>query len=906
MNKTLPIFNYKEEIVKAIKEHAVTIITAETGSGKSTQVPQYSNEAGYEVVVTEPRRMAAWSLAQRVAEEMDSPLGETVGFRTGFEKNDSDLTSILYCTDGLELVREITDTKNKQKVLIIDEVHEGNLNMEALLAWSKKRISEGWRTKVVIMSATIEKEELAHFFGEDVCVFDIPGKVFPVSFEQRREDRLISSICEMIQKGRNTLVFVPGKREIGEVIEELSCSDVNAIILPLHGELDSTEQRKCFYNYSLPKVVVATNVAQTSITIPDIDAVVDTGKERRMEVHDGIQGLFLRDISKADCMQRKGRAGRTKEGIYILCSNTPFENREEFSIPEIQRGNLDQIVLRLAACGIDATKLEFFHQPSEEALMRAKETLIGLGALTKNNEVTSIGRKMAKMPVSVQAARMIIEAEKYGVTEEVICIASISEIGSLLTPPSVAERYRGKAASYSDFTDEDTSDLLAEFDIWKKLNAMVGYIDFINLGINKKNYFHIKEHIQKMHEALNGIVEITSSGDRDSIRKSCIAGMVDHVYSKTYEGYVNGDGITRNLDRNSCLNGWDRPEFLVGTPRIIESKNLMWGGKKLINLVNMATKVTIEDLKEVAPQLLIQKDTEPYYSSFSDVIKVTRNTYFKDTLIESRDVSVPNHPDYARLKGEYEENQKRYYEARKEYEEEQNRYYEARREQEYVTIDGKEFRVSHGYREASISIDKYTLYHTDVKNVTLDNGTKVTIYYSEDIWHEKRNANILALRNAVENDRLKATWETARNNMPKLKASSIPSVMQCVNELGKKEVTCDNGGYGEPIYGFGCLVLEGNSLHFDLLEDEEKASANTQEAIEFLYGRFIREHFSDKKFKFRKGIKGLSPKEQKVKSEFDAEVRELARGLDISNIEERLSYLEELYSMLIEDLKIVA
>ena len=162
------------------------------------------------------------------------------------------------------------------------------------------------------------------------------------------------------------------------------------------------------------------------------------------------------------------------------------------------------------------------------------------------------------------------------------------------------------------------------------------------------------------------------------------------------------------------------------------------------------------------------------------------------------------------------------------------------------------------------------------------------------------------MRNSVENDRLKVEWETARNNMPKLKASSIPFVMQCADALGKKEVTCDNGGYGEPIYGFGCLVLEGNSLHFDLLEDEEKASANTQEAIEFLYGRFIREHFSDKKFKFRKGIKGLSPKEQKVKSEFDAEVRELARGLDISNIEERLSYLEELYSMLIEDLKIIA
>ncbi|MCI8617199.1 MAG: ATP-dependent RNA helicase [Clostridia bacterium] len=897
MNKTLPIFGYKEEIVKAVKEHAVTIITAETGSGKSTQVPQYLSELGYNVVVTEPRRMAAWSLAERVAEEMNSPLGETVGFRTGFERNDSEKTSILYCTDGLELVRQITDTKNKQKVLIIDEVHEWNLNIETLVAWSKKKISEGWYTKVVIMSATLEKEALARYFGKDVYALEVPGKVFPVSFEQRDEYRLISTICEMVQKGRNTLVFVPGKKEIAKVMEDLSHSDIKAVVLPLHGELDSVEQKKCFLNYAMPKVIVATNVAQTSITIPDISAVVDTGTERRVEVINRVEGLFVRDISKADCMQRKGRAGRTMEGEYILCSNTPFEDREEFSTPEIQRGILDQIVLRLATIGIDATELEFFHQPSIETLLNAKETLIGLGALTKNNEVTPIGYKMAKMTVSVKAARMVIEAEKYGVTEDVICIAAIHEIGSLLNHRK-EEGFH--LASYYEFTDEDSSDYIAELNVLKKLKEME-YINFKQLGINRKAYNHINEYIQKLQDSLKGVMEISSSGNRKSIRKCCIAGMVDHVYIKNYEGYVNCDGITRNLDKNSCLNGWDRPKLLVGTPKIIEIKNPMWGGKKLINLVNMATKVTIEDLKEVAPQLLTQKDIDTYYSCYSDVVKVTRNTYFKNTLIESREVSVPNHPDYEKLKEEYEEKQK----AQKEYKE-QNRYYETQREQEYVTIDGKEFRVSQGYREASISIDKYTLYHTDVRTVSLDNGTKVTIYYSENVWNAKRNANILALRNAVENDRLKTVWKEAKSNVPKLKSVSIPSVMQCVDTLGKKEVTCGNGGYGDPIYGFGCLVLEGNSMHFDLLEDEEEANNKTQEAIEFLYGRFIREHFSDKKFKFRKGIKGLSPKEQKVKAEFDSEVHELARGLDISNIEERLSYLEELYSMLIEDLKIVA
>lgn len=175
MNTSLPIYNYKEEIINAVNTHAVTIITAETGSGKSTQVPQYMHEAGYDVVVTEPRRMAAWSLAERVAEEMETEFGNIVGFRTGFERKDSPNTSVLYCTDGLELVRTLTaKNDSKNKVLVIDEVHEWNLNIETLIAWSKKKISENWSTKVVIMSATLEKTRLSNYFGKNVSIFDVP------------------------------------------------------------------------------------------------------------------------------------------------------------------------------------------------------------------------------------------------------------------------------------------------------------------------------------------------------------------------------------------------------------------------------------------------------------------------------------------------------------------------------------------------------------------------------------------------------------------------------------------------------------------------------------------------------------------------------------------------------------
>jgi len=870
MNTSLPIYNYKEEIMNSIKENAVTIITAETGSGKSSQVPQYAYEAGYDVVVTEPRRIATWSLAQRVAEEMNTYLGDVVGYRTAFERSDSANTSILYCTDGLELVRTLADTNNKQKVLIIDEVHEWNLNIEVLVAWSKKKISEGWFTKVVIMSATLEKECIAKFFGTNVKLLDIPGKLFPVSFIQKDEMDLIPSIVEMVLEGRNTLVFVPGKREISELIQKLQHSKVKAELLPLHGEMDFTEQQKCFKSYSIPKVIVATNVAQTSITIPDIDAVIDTGKERRLEVYDGIQGLFLRNISKADCMQRKGRAGRTKTGKYILCSDTPFEYRREFSVPEIQRGILEQMVLRLATYGIDATEFEFFHQPSKESLIKAKETLEILGAI-EANKVTPIGYKMAKIPVSVEEARMIVEAEKYGAIKEVICIAAILEVGSLLKNDTY----------YSNFSEEIESDLLAELDVWNALQELK-YIDFDKLGINKKAFYQIKEKIKRMHEILKQEVTITSSDNRVNIKKSCVAGMINHVYKLTDHGYMNGDEISRSLDRKSCMYGYKKPKLLVGIPRIIEVKDI-YGFKKIMNLVSMGTQVTIDYLREIAPQFISEKETDCYYSNLFDAVKVKKEIYFQEILLSKEEKIVPNHPEYERLKAEYQLERSHYYKNRR---------------QEEVLIDGKPFKVTYWFDEAIIDIDLYTLYHTNVRNVVLEDGKIVKVYFDS-----RRASNIADLRNAVERDRIKKVWEEARRNLPVLKCS-LSSILEYKSLYGKKEITCSNGGYGEPIYGFVCATLTNKSLELEILEDEATAENKMAEALEFLYGKIVCENFSEKRFKFKKGVKGLSLKEQKVKAEFDAEVRELLKGLDISNIEERVSYLKELYDVLVEDLKI--
>lgn len=276
----LPIEEYKDIIKDAVGQNDVVVITAETGAGKSTQVPQYLMEDGKRVVVTQPRRLAARTVAKRVAEEVAYKLekteavantrgkmANTVGFRTAFERNDTPDTRALFCTDGLQMIRELMGD-GETDVLVIDEVHEWNINIETLVAWTRKQIQEGQKMKLVLMSATMEAEKLARFYGEDVPVISVPGRMYPVSEQETDPQDMTAQIESKVKKGRNVLVFQPGKKEIAQTINELELANTDAEILPLHGELSPEEQQKCFRSYKKPKVVVCTNIAQTSVTIP--------------------------------------------------------------------------------------------------------------------------------------------------------------------------------------------------------------------------------------------------------------------------------------------------------------------------------------------------------------------------------------------------------------------------------------------------------------------------------------------------------------------------------------------------------------------------------------------------------------------------------------------------------------
>ncbi len=640
-NKKLPVAEFREQIVSTVASNPVTVITAETGAGKSTQVPQYLLDEGYNIVVTQPRRLAARTVAERVAEEYGCEFGDIVGFRTAHDRQDSDNTRCLFVTDGLALVRELMGA-GTHDCLILDEVHEWNLNIEVLVAWVKKQVARNPKFKVVLMSATLEAEKLASFFG-GAPIIEVPGRTFPVE-ERKVGESLHDDIVELARQGRNVLVFQPGKAEIEETVRYLeNLPDLDARVLPLHGGLTKEQQAACFKNYHQPKIVVSTNVAQTSVTIDDIIAVVDSGMERRVELVDGVEGLYLRPISLADAKQRRGRAGRTKPGIYIDHCPAKPEDRREFPMAEILRVRLDQTVLRLAMAGFDMEELRFFHQPNIAEIHEAKRALHALGCMDENGKVTEVGRAVSRLPVSVQYGRMIVEAEKLGVVGDVIKIAAILEQdGITARKVKLDDRWVEAKPLWLPLTNgEKESDALAQLNVYENAQSM-SKSQMYESGVFVKDFYFAKERVRLLKKALERRVRhMDSTGKREDILRAVLAGMVDHLYKYNYGDYQNGDGVNRRINKDSVVSGGD---WIVGKPFDLEINGRY--GPFTINLVTMVTKADPMILAEVAPQLVtIEAGLSPRYSVDRGCVVSTTKTLFNGMVIKEEEVDDINHPE---------------------------------------------------------------------------------------------------------------------------------------------------------------------------------------------------------------------------------------------------------------------
>ena len=487
-DNTLPVHEKLEEIKKAIAENQVTIICGETGSGKTTQLPKICLELGRGAAGlighTQPRRLAARSVAERIAEELKSEIGSAVGYKVRFTDHTSRDACVKLMTDGILLAETQTDRYlAAYDTIIIDEAHERSLNIDFLLGYLKQLLPRRPDLKVIITSATIDAERFSqHFNGAPVL--EVSGRTYPVEIlyrpltskdeddaEVELTDAIVDAADELARYGEgDILVFLPGEREIREAAEALRKSTLrrNDEILPLFARLSHAEQHKIFHpSGAKRRIVLATNVAETSLTVPGIKYVIDTGLARvkRYSARAKVEQLHVEKISQAAARQRSGRCGRVSAGVCIrLFSEEDFNIRTEFTDPEIVRSNLAAVILRMAALKLgDVAAFPFLEMPDSRYINDGFQVLLELGAVNEHNGLTKLGEQMARLPIDPKIARILLAAKKHDCMAEILVIASALSIQDPRERPLEARDAAAKA--HERFTDKQ-SDFLAYLNIW--------------------------------------------------------------------------------------------------------------------------------------------------------------------------------------------------------------------------------------------------------------------------------------------------------------------------------------------------------------------------------------------------------------------------------------------------------
>ncbi|KAJ9615223.1 hypothetical protein H2200_001297 [Cladophialophora chaetospira] len=492
--KSLPIYQFRDEIIQAVQDHQVLIIVGETGSGKTTQLPQYLHEAGLtkggmKIGCTQPRRVAAMSVAARVAEEMGKRLGNEVGYAIRFEDNTSDKTVLKYMTDGMLLRELLTDPELSQySALMIDEAHERTVSTDIACGLLKDIARARPDLKLLISSATMDARKFQKYF-DDAPIFNIPGRRYAVDVHytaQPEANYLAAAITTVFQihitqGSGDILVFLTGQEEI-EVMEaslqetarKLGSKVKEMIICPIYANLPTDLQAKIFEPTpaGARKVVLATNIAETSLTIDGIVYVIDPGfvKENQYNPRTGMESLVVVPCSRASAGQRAGRAGRVGPGkCFRLYTSQAYKNElDENTTPEIQRTNLSGVILLLKSLGInDLLDFDFMDPPSTDTIVRAVEQLYALGALNNAGELTKIGRQMAEFPTDPMLARAILAADKYTCVDEILSIiAMLGEASALFFRPKDKKIHADSARQR--FTNKDGGDHLSLLNIFNE------------------------------------------------------------------------------------------------------------------------------------------------------------------------------------------------------------------------------------------------------------------------------------------------------------------------------------------------------------------------------------------------------------------------------------------------------
>ena len=669
--ETLPVSQRKAEIEKLLSEHQVIVVAGETGSGKTTQLSKMCLELGLGnlgiIGHTQPRRIAARSVAARIAEELQTELGDLVGYKVRFNDQISDNTQIKLMTDGILLAEIQTDRfLNQYSCLIIDEAHERSLNNDFILGYLKQLLPRRPDLKVIITSATIDVERFSKHFN-NAPIIEVSGRTYPVEVryrpvvEEDDQDQLqgiLNAVDELQAEGRgDILIFMNGEREIRDTAEALQKQNLkHTEILPLFARLSAQEQNKIFHPSGLNRIVLATNVAETSLTVPGIKYVIDPGTARisRYSYRTKVQRLPIEPISQASANQRKGRCGRVSEGICIrLYSEEDFNNRPEFTDPEILRTNLASVILQMTALGLDDIEaFPFVDAPDKRHIQDGVKLLEELGAIqpkkiksykhdgarfptrakdvsaNKNGtryetcaieseekkqgwELTPIGRQLAQLPVDPRLAKMLLSAVNFGSVYEVMIIVSALSIQDPRERPT--EKQQASDEKHRRFADKK-SDFLAFLNLWNyvqeqqkaltknqfRRQCQKDFLNYLRIREWQDIYQQIRLAVREMGLPIN-----SEKAEYQQIHTALLSGLLSHIGLKEAEKqqYLGARNAHFAIFPNSVLFK-KQPKWVMAAELVETSK--LWG--------RMVAEIEPEWIEPLAEHLTKKSYSEPRWS----------------------------------------------------------------------------------------------------------------------------------------------------------------------------------------------------------------------------------------------------------------------------------------------------
>ncbi|MCW2947561.1 MAG: ATP-dependent helicase HrpA [Actinoallomurus sp.] len=659
--EALPVSQKKDEIRKAIEDHQVVIVAGETGSGKTTQLPKICLELGLGVKGlighTQPRRLAARTVAERIAEELKTSLGEAVGYQVRFADHSGDGTLVKVMTDGILLAEIARDRMlRRYDTLIIDEAHERSLNIDFILGYVKRLLPRRPDLKVIITSATIDPERFSQHFG-DAPIVEVSGRTYPVEvrYNPIEEDddqtqAILDAVDELaLEPPGDVLVFLSGEREIRDTADALEKQKLrNTEILPLYARLSVAEQHRVFQAHRGRRIVLATNVAETSLTVPGIKYVIDPGTARisRYSHRTKVQRLPIEPISQASANQRKGRCGRVSEGVCIrLYSEEDFLARPEYTDAEILRTNLASVILQMTNLGLgDILDFPFIDPPDRRNVKDGVNLLEELGALDKER-LTPLGRKLAQLPVDPRLARMVLEADRNGCVREVMVIVAGLSIQDPRERP--ADKRQAADERHARFADKE-SDFLAYLNLWEyvqeRQKELSGnqfrrlckqeYLHYLRIREWQDIYGQLRQVAKDLGVTLN-----STPADPQRVHISLLAGLLSHVGLMDAEKKDDGKRGLREYAgaRNARFAIFPGSALAKKPPRWVMAAELVETSRLW---ARMAAKIEPEWVEPLAGHLVKRTYSEPHWEKKQGaVMAYEKVTLYGVPIVERRKVN---------------------------------------------------------------------------------------------------------------------------------------------------------------------------------------------------------------------------------------------------------------------------